>query len=93
MKSIQVKRREARERIERSLPALDAEIALVQSTLAGAGDDALKSLATRHADLLRKRLYRLEEIERIKAREANPKRAKKSISKLAHILGDAIVEA
>lgn len=70
MKSKAVKRREARERIEKSLPALEAEAHLVKTTLQGAKDEQLKELAAHYAALLRKLAYRREEIERIKDREA-----------------------
>lgn len=71
MKSKAQKRREARERIEKSIPALEAEIALVKSAMHGhPADEQLKELAAHHAALCRKMDYRREEIYRIKLREA-----------------------
>lgn len=71
MKSKAVKRREARERIEKSLPALEAETKLVRAAInANPQKEQLAELTSHYAKLLEKHAYRLKEIEHIKAKES-----------------------
>lgn len=70
MKSKAQKRREARERIERKLPDLTAEIALVNASIKAAPAPQQQELVDHRTKLLAKQMYMFDEIARIKAREA-----------------------